>query len=170
MTESDTERKEKEMAKAGKFNLTDLLNSRSRELEEAGAGKQEESAEQQAEGNTVVNIDVHDLVPSQDNFYHVDDELKRSIELVGILQPLLVSRPENGKYKVIAGHRRRLAALSLLEEGKEEMRFVPCVFKKEDVRDRLALIMANRFRDKTDWEKMMEAVQAEELVKNSLPQ
>lgn len=172
MTESDTERKEKEMAKAGKFNLTDLLNSRSRELEEAGAGKQEESAagqqdnaQQQAEGNTVVNIDVHDLVPSQDNFYHVDDELKRSIELVGILQPLLVSRPENGKYKVIAGHRRRLAALSLLEEGKEEMRFVPCVFKKEDVRDRLALIMANRFRDKTDWEKMMEAVQAEELAK-----
>lgn len=173
MTESDTERKEKKMAKAAnKFNLTDLLNSRSRELEEAGTGKQEESAAgqqdnatQQAEGNEVVNIDVHDLIPSQDNFYHVDDELKRSIELVGILQPLLVSRPENGKYRVIAGHRRRLAVLSLLEEGKEEMRFVPCVFKKEDVRDRLALIMANRFRDKTDWEKMMEAIQAEELAK-----
>ena len=172
MTESDTERKEKEMAKAGKFNLTDLLNSRSKELEEVGTGKQEESAAgqqdnapQQAEENAVMNIDVHDLVPSKDNFYHVDDELKRSIELVGILQPLLVSRPENGKYKVIAGHRRRLAALSLLEEGKEEMRFVPCIFKKADVRDRLALIMANRFRDKTDWEKMMEAIQAEELAK-----
>ena len=170
MTESDTERKEKEMAKAGKFNLTDLLNSRSKELEEAGMGKQEESAAGQQDNatqqdNAVVNIDVNDLVPSQDNFYHVDDELKRSIELVGILQPLLVSRPENGKYRVIAGHRRRLAALSLLEEGKEEMRFVPCVFKKEDVRDRLALIMANRFRDKTDWEKMMEAIQAEELAK-----
>ena len=171
MTESDTERKEKEMAKA-KFNLTDLLNSRSKELEEVSDGQQEKSeagqqdnAPQQAEENAVVNIDVHDLVPSQENFYHVDDELKRSIELVGILQPLLVSRPENGKYRVIAGHRRRLAVLSLLEEGKEEMRFVPCVFKKEDVRDRLALIMANRFRDKTDWEKMMEAIQAEELAK-----
>jgi ParB-like chromosome segregation protein Spo0J len=172
VTESDTERKEKEMAKAGKFNLTDLLNSRSKELEEVGAGKQEESAAgqqdnapQQAEENAVMNIDVHDLVPSKDNFYHVDDELKRSIELVGILQPLLVSRPENGKYKVIAGHRRRLAAISLLEEGKEEMRLVPCIFKKADVRDRLALIMANRFRAKTDWEKMMEAIQAEELAK-----
>lgn len=159
------------MAKA-KFNLTDLLNSRSKELEEVSGGQQEkreagqqDNAPQQAEENTVVNIDVHDLVPSQENFYHVDDELKRSIELVGILQPLLVSRPENGKYRVIAGHRRRLAVLSLLEEGKEEMRFVPCVFKKEDVRDRLALIMANRFRDKTDWEKMMEAIQAEELAK-----
>ena len=171
MTELDTERKEKEMAKA-KFNLTDLLNSRSKELEEVSGGQQEkreagqqDNAPQQAEENTVVNIDVHDLVPSQENFYHVDDELKRSIERVGILQPLLVSRPENGKYRVIAGHRRRLAVLSLLEEGKEEMRFVPCVFKKEDVRDRLALIMANRFRDKTDWEKMMEAIQAEELAK-----
>ena len=159
------------MAGKAKFNLTDLLNNRSKELEgvsgqqEESAAGQQENAPQQAEGNEVVNVDVYSLVPSQDNFYHVDDELKRSIELVGILQPLLVSRPENGKYRVIAGHRRRLAVLSLLEEGKEEMRFVPCVFKKEDVRDRLALIMANRFRDKTDWEKMMEAIQAEELAK-----
>lgn len=152
------------MEKTGKFNLTDLLNSRSKELGEVSGGQQEKSKAGQQD-NAVINIDVHDLVPSQENFYHVDDELKRSIELVGVLQPLLVSRSENGKYRVIAGHRRRLAVLSLLEEGKEEMRFVPCVFKKEDVRDRLALIMANRFRDKTDWEKMMEAVQAEELAK-----
>ena len=41
----------------------------------------------------------------------------------------------------------------LMEEGKENRRYVPCVFKKEDVRDRLAIILANRFRDKTDWEK-----------------
>ena len=117
------------MAKAEKFNLTDLLNSRSKELGEVSGGQQEKSKAGQQD-NTVINIDVHDLVPSQENFYHVDDELKRSIELVGILQPLLVSRSENGKYRVIAGHRRRLAVLSLLEEGKEEMRFVPCVFKK----------------------------------------
>ena len=155
-----------------KFNLTQLLNGRSKEPEGITEERREEieaekqnGATKQTEGSEIVNIDVYDLVPSQDNFYHVDDELKRSIELVGILQPLLVSRSENGKYRVIAGHRRRLAALSLLEEGKEEMRVVPCVFKKEDVRDRLALIMANRFRDKTDWEKMMEAIQAEELAK-----
>lgn len=156
------------MAKtANKFNLTDLLNSRSKELEGITGGQQEESTagQQDKAPQEIINIDVKDLIPSQDNFYHVDDELKRSIELVGVLQPLLVSKPENGKYKVIAGHRRRLAVLSLLEEGKEEMRFVPCVFKKEDVRDRLALIMANHFRDKTDWEKMMEAIQAEDLAK-----
>lgn len=148
------------------FKLTDILNNRSMELAEEENGQQEEGKTgQQDNAPQIINIDVNDLIPSQDNFYHVDDELKRSIELVGVLQPLLVSKPENGKYKVIAGHRRRLAVLSLLEEGKEEMRFVPCVFKKEDVRDRLALIMANRFRDKSDWEKMMEAIQAEEMAK-----
>ena len=98
-------------------------------------------------------VDVYDLEPSKENFYQVDDSLKRSVEFVGILQPLLVKQPENGKYKVIAGHRRRLAVLALMEEGKENRRYVPCVFKKEDVRDRLAIILANRFRDKTDWEK-----------------
>ena len=64
------------MAKtANKFSLTDLLNSRSKELEGITEGRQEESkagkkdnAPQQAEGNEIVNIDVHDLVPSNDNF------------------------------------------------------------------------------------------------------
>lgn len=147
-----------------KFNLTDLLNSRSKEIEEA-AGPKENPGEQQAKENEIIRVDVYDLIPSQDNFYHVDDDLKQSIELMGILQPLLVNRPQNGKYKIIAGHRRRLAVLSLLEEGKEELRYVPCVYKKEDMLDQLALIMANRFRDKTDWEKMMEAIQAEDLAK-----
>ena len=113
--------KGKKMAKTtnNKFNLTQLLNGRSKEPEGITEERREEieaekqnGATKQTEGSEIVNIDVYDLVPSQDNFYHVDDELKRSIELVGILQPLLVSRSENGKYRVIAGHRRRLAALS----------------------------------------------------------
>ncbi len=149
------------MNKPDKFNLTNLLSSRSKELQGITSGHQKSVAQE----NEIICIDVYDLVSSQDNFYHVDDELKRSIELVGILQPLLISKPENGKYKVIAGHRRMQAVLSLLEEGKEDVRFVPCVYKKEDVQEQLALIMANRFRDKTDWEKMTEAIQAEELAK-----
>lgn len=55
--------------------------------------------------------------------------------------------------------------MELVKEGKEKFRFLPCVYKKEDVMDRLAIIMANRFREKTDWEKMTEAVEAEELAK-----
>jgi ParB-like chromosome segregation protein Spo0J len=151
----------------GKFNLTELLNARSQEVAQQEATEQEEQQQEavQQEKEEVMMIDVCDLVPSKENFYHVDDELKRSIELVGVLQPLLVKKPENGKYRVLAGHRRRLAVLALLNEGKEERRFVPCVYNKEDVRDRLAIIMANRFRDKTDWEKMQEAIEAEELAK-----
>lgn len=162
------------MAKAkNKFNLMELLNQRSAgqaqeempdtEAETQRAGRQQ--ARQADAGNEIVMVDVEDLVPSKDNFYHVDADLKRSIEIAGVLQPLLVNRPENGKYKVIAGHRRRLAALELVQEGKESFRSLPCVFKKEDVMDRLAIIMANRFREKTDWEKMTEAVEAEGLAR-----
>lgn len=159
------------MAKSkSKFNLTGLLNQRSMELAQAGAAEEEKEAgrqegRQEAGENEIVMVDIEDLVPSKDNFYHVDSDLKRSIELVGVLQPLLVNKPENGKYKVMAGHRRRLAAMELVKEGKEKFRFLPCVYKKEDVMDRLAIIMANRFREKTDWEKMTEAVEAEELAK-----
>lgn len=162
----------------GKFNLMELLNERSKEQREVAEAQQEDAAGQQPQeeqreektagqqgGEEIVMVDVFDLIPSKDNFYRVDDGLKRSIELVGVLQPLLVKRPENGKYRVIAGHRRRLAVLSLIDEGNEERRYMPCVFKKEDIRDRLAIIMANRFRDKTDWEKMMEAIEAESLAK-----
>lgn len=152
---------------AKKFNLTELLNQRSKELEaeEIGAEREESGAAQSAGKEEIVMVDVYDLIPSKENFYRVDDELKRSIELFGILQPLLVNRPENGKYRVIAGHRRRLAVLALMDEGKDQRRYIPCVYKKEDIRDRLALIMANRFREKTDWEKMMESVESEELAK-----
>ena len=146
------------MAEGKKFNLTELLNQRSMSVAQEGDTEKEENPE-------VMMIDVYDLEPSKDNFYQVDDSLKQSVEAVGILQPLLVKPPENGKYQVIAGHRRRLAVLSLVEEGKERLRFVPCIYKKESVQDRLALIMANRFRDKTDWEKMMEVMEAEGLAR-----
>jgi len=171
VTELDTEKEEKTMAKTkSNFTLTNLLNQRSMELAKAGAAEEAKKAGQQggrqeAGENEIVMVDIEDLVPSKDNFYHVDADLKRSIELVGVLQPLLVNKPENGKYKVIAGHRRRLAVMELVNEGKESFRFLPCVYKKEDVMDRLAIIMANRFREKTDWEKMTEAVEAEELAK-----
>ncbi len=155
------------MAKAKeRFNLAGLLNQRSMELAKAGAEEgTKEAGQKEAAENKIVMVDIEDLVPSKDNFYHVDADLKRSIELAGVLQPLLVNKPENGKYKVLAGHRRRLAVMELVREGKESFRFLPCVFKKEDVMDRLAIIMANRFREKTDWEKMTEAVEAEILAK-----
>ena len=75
------------MTKAKKFSLTELLNQRSMEQLEDASGEQTPQAEE------IVMVDVHDLEPSRENFYQVDDSLKRSVELVGILQPLLVERP-----------------------------------------------------------------------------
>ena len=95
-----------------RFNLAGLLNQRSMELAKAGAEEgTKEAGQKEAAENKIVMVDIEYLVPSKDNFYHVDADLKRSIELAGVLQPLLVNKPENGKYKVLAGHRRRLAVM-----------------------------------------------------------
>lgn len=158
---------------AKKFNLTELLNQRSKE-----AGEQQKTEQQQAAAGTEVvtseegvssTADIYDLIPSKGNFYSVEDvqDLKQSIELLGVLQPLLVTdEEEDGKRRIIAGHRRRLAVMQLVDEGKERFRRVPILIKpkKNAILDRLALIMANRFREKTDWERMTEALETEKLV------
>ena len=146
---------------AKKFNLTELLNQRSKE-----AGEQQKTEQQQAAAGAEVvtseegvssTADIYDLIPSKGNFYSVEDvqDLKQSIELLGVLQPLLVTdEEEDGKRRIIAGHRRRLAVMQLVDEGKERFRRVPILIKpkKNAILDRLALIMANRFREKTDSE------------------
>lgn len=160
-------------AKTEKFNLMDLLNQRSKQKQEteeqhpAAVQETTETGTQESEQeNKVFMVDVYDLIPSKENFYHVDAALKRSIEMVGILQPCLVKKTRGEKYRVIAGHRRRLACLALAEEGNEQFRYVPCMLKKEDTADQLAIIMANSFRNKTDFEKMTEIIQLEELVRD----
>lgn len=157
---------------AKKFNLTELLNQRSKE-----AGEQQKTEQQQAAGAEIATpeegvsstADIYDLISSKGNFYSVEDvqDLKQSIELLGVLQPLLVTEEEeDGKRRIIAGHRRRLAVMQLVDEGKERFRRVPILIKpkKNAILDRLALIMANRFREKTDWERMTEALETEKLV------
>lgn len=158
---------------AKKFNLTELLNQRSKE-----AGEQQKTEQQQATAGAEVvtseegvsgTADIYNLIPSKGNFYSVEDvqDLKQSIELLGVLQPLLVTdEEEDGKRRIIAGHRRRLAVMQLVDEGKERFRRVPILIKpkKNAILDRLALIMANRFREKTDWERMTEALETEKLV------
>lgn len=153
---------------AGKFDLHQLLNERSRTL-----AQQKPQEPHQADTMEQLTLDVYDLIPSKENFYGTEyiDDLKQSISLVGVLQPLLVRR-DGDKYRIKAGHRRRLACMALADEGQEQFRFVPCVIRQEEERDgnvntildRLTLIFANGFREKTDWEKMEEALQTEALV------
>ena len=154
---------------AKKFNLTELLNQRSKETAEATPQGEKTAEIATPEEGVSSTADIYDLIPSKGNFYSVEDvqDLKQSIELLGVLQPLLVTEEEeNGKRRIIAGHRRRLAVMQLVDEGKERFRRVPILIKpkKNAIIDRLALIMANRFREKTDWERMTEALETEQLV------
>jgi ParB-like chromosome segregation protein Spo0J len=154
---------------AKKFNLTELLNQRSKETAEATQQGEKTAEIATPEEGVSSTADIYDLIPSKGNFYSVEDvqDLKQSIELLGVLQPLLVTEEEeDGKRRIIAGHRRRLAVMQLVDEGKERFRQVPILIKpkKNAIIDRLALIMANRFREKTDWERMTEALETEKLV------
>lgn len=90
-----------------KFNLNQLLSERSR----MAAEKQDEQQDTDIRRETPaeleqVMLDIHELIPSEENFYSVEDieELKKTIALVGILQPLLVRKKED-KYYLKAGHR-----------------------------------------------------------------
>lgn len=116
-------------------------------------------------------IDIYDLIPSAGNFYHVDTALKDTIEIFGILQPLLV-KPTEGKYEIKAGGKRYAASLALVEEGKEEFRKLPCVIREKadweeggEELDELSLIVTNQYRKKTEWEEMTEVVKLDELAR-----
>ena len=150
-----------------KFDLHQLLNERS-----MAAAVEREKEPRPADGMEQLTLDVYDLIPSQENFYSTQyiNDLKQSIAIVGLLQPLLVER-DGDKFRVVAGHRRRLACMALVEDGLAQFRRVPCVTRAAEeegtvktILDRLALIFANGFREKSDWEKMEETLRTEALI------
>ena len=109
--------------------------------------------------------------PDKKNFYHAEDkeikDLAESIELIG-LQQYPVIRPVEGtdEYEVIAGHKRRLAILRLLDEGKTEYEMIPCKIETpDDIKNELILIFTNSTqRERTDYEKMREIERVRELL------
>lgn len=155
----------------GKFSVRDML------------GKQSlpERKEQ-----TIVYRDPRQLVPTQENFYNTKniDKLKASIKITGyLMQPILIENV-NGKDQVLAGHRRRLCCIDLIEEGDTRFERVPCMYaeeikvsENEDLTQeqkeaitpflrQFKVIQANNYRDKNDWERMQEALEMEKLVKS----
>lgn len=145
----------------GRFNLNQILNDASRQAAEGGGNTRPRPAESE-----IKKISVFDLVPSEENFYSMREieELKAAIEIAGkVLQNLVVVPLENGKYKVISGHRRRLASMSLAEDGKPQYEFVTCAVEPtedaaedQEIRDGLNLIVTNSQREKTAWDKIEE--------------
>ena len=154
------------------FNLADMINKRP-----------VQSTETENISDTVYR-DVFELIPSRENFYSTDSEklqgLKNSILLFGVLQDVLIEEVD-GKDRIISGHCRTMCCRMLVEEGHEEFRKINCKYTKvnlniEDLPDdgdgkvdqllnKLVVIQANRFRDKSDWEKMQEALVTEEVIK-----
>ena len=118
-----------------------------------------------------VNINIDNLVPSKDNFYKIDnlEDLKKSIELVGVQQNLVVKELENGKYQIITGHRRYAASKELVEEGKDQFKSLPCLIyqNKNNKDDELIFLFTNSTtRELTDWEKTKQAEKLKEVLAN----
>lgn len=147
-----------------KFSVTSLLNQKTQE---------KETDNNEFDASSIKNIDIYDIVPSKENFYSANeiDELADTIEFIGLKQNLVVNSMENGKYQLIAGHRRRLALLKLVEEReKKEFRYVPCKIEKQNntqegqIIKELTLIFTNFTREKTAFEKTIEAKRVKELL------
>lgn len=100
-------------------------------------------------GRELMQVDIDDLVGNDANFYAVDEDkledLKNSIALSGIMDPPTVTRTEDGKYRLISGHRRTAAVRALVAEGREDLRKVPVFVRspKSAAMEELELIMAN---------------------------
>lgn len=156
---------------AGKFNLNQILSNASRAAANGG-----EITPRPAESE-LKKISVFDLVPSEENFYSMQEieELKTAIEIAGkVLQNLVVVPLDGGKYKVLAGHRRRLASLALVNEGKPQYEFVTCdvepneeAAEDQEIRDGLMLIVTNSQREKTAWDKIEEVRYLREVLEKA---
>lgn len=100
-------------------------------------------------GRELMQVDIDDLVGNDANFYAVDEDkledLKNSIALSGIMDPPTVTPAEDGKYRLISGHRRTAAVRALVAEGRADLRKVPVFVRspKSAAMEELELIMAN---------------------------
>ncbi|WP_302172532.1 ParB/RepB/Spo0J family partition protein [Megasphaera elsdenii] len=103
-------------------------------------------------------IDVNLLVEHPDNFYDVSDvtELKQAIVMAGgVRQNLIVEPIDNGKYRIVSGHRRCKAVKELLDEHAGIPATVPCEIETDPNVAQLLLITTNSSTRKlTAWERI----------------
>ena len=115
----------------------------------------------------IVMIPIEELLPHpmQEKIYgetEVDAEFVASIRDRGVLQPLLVTdfESEDGRYKVISGHRRLMAA------DCAELMEVPCQIKSYESEDETVvdLIISNYSREKTNYQRTQEFLQLKQKL------
>lgn len=113
----------------------------------------------------VVQIPLSQMIVNEHNFFTVEDvqELADDIALNGLYSPLTVCAAGEGKYRIVAGHRRR-KALELL--GRKD---APCIVKNYDGEDSemVALIQSNlTSRELTYYEKMEAVIRLEKALRS----
>ncbi len=113
----------------------------------------------------VLQIRCSDIQVNTENFFEVSgiEELADSIDLIGLQQPLVVTKNDNG-YLLIAGHRRFEAVKKL---GWDT---VPCIVSKpiNSELEMLALIQTNTQTRDLSYSERMEAVKRTEEILLSL--
>lgn len=111
---------------------------------EARAPKAE--IEQEAEGDAVKYINIHDIMPNANQprkTFNEEkiEELSKSIEEHGIIQPIVVRKKKAG-FEIVAGERRWRAAM------KAELSEVPCLIRElSDEQNMLIAIIENMQRE-----------------------
>lgn len=142
------------------FSINDILNNETKKKTE----------EKKNTAKKVHMIHFSKLKRSDHQFYSETgiEELAEDLLLgKGIQQPLLVKRSGIGEYEIIAGHRRRLAAIYNYEKGYEEFAFLPCIISEDgNFVDRLNLILTNKSqrRNLSAFEKMKELKELEDII------
>lgn len=122
---------------AKKFDMGDFAKALAKPVSESGTGRAQ-----------IEYIDIDLLDSDPNNFYRLDDipELADSIATIGLQQPILVRDGENGHVVIVSGHRRAAAIRLLLEDGRADLRDVPCIRECDDASPalrELRLIYAN---------------------------
>ena len=108
------------------------------------------------------HIPLVDIDPNDKNFFEVDDvqDLMESIEVHGVLQPLVVVQHGQG-YRLLAGHRRLKALQQLHEAYKMDKRWAtaPCVVlpPMSDAMEQMVLIQTNTTARQLSYAEKMEA-------------
>lgn len=112
-------------------------------------------------------IDFHQLIPNTKNFYGIREieQLAHSMALSGTVEPLLVVRRDDGNYNIISGERRFRAVSLRYERGELTSPDVPCLVHEAfsgdgkltaEMRENIAIVCANSYRQKTALEKLEE--------------
>ena len=120
-----------------KFDMGEFAKTLAQPVSESGTGREQ-----------IEYIDVDLLDSDPGNFYELRDldSLADNIATIGLQQPIRVRDGEDGHAVIVSGHRRVAAIRKLVEDGRTDLREVPCIREKGDASPalrELRLIYAN---------------------------